>query len=201
MLSRLLASLLLITGTVLSQSVAWTDTPTGIPFQSFLDPVHGIRLSIAFPASTSSTEFVGEIIAPISAKWVGWSLGGGMNYNLLLVAWPWNGAIVPSTRYALGYSAPFVITGPTVTTIAAGSFVNATHWKWLFRCQNCTTWADNSLNTNGYQVFGWALGLTAVSAPANPASSITDHEDFGLWAHDTASAHFSNYNDFLDDSV
>lgn len=61
----------------LAQSVAWTDTETGIPFQSYIDPVHSVRYSIAFPASTTSTEFVGEIIAPIANKWVGLSLGGG----------------------------------------------------------------------------------------------------------------------------
>ena len=79
----------------------WTDSLTGIPFQSFIDPVDNIRLSITFPDSTTATEFVGEIVAPIAAKWAGWSLGGGMNFNLLLVAWPNNNAIVSSTRYAV----------------------------------------------------------------------------------------------------
>ncbi|KAF8593664.1 hypothetical protein BDV93DRAFT_566272 [Ceratobasidium sp. AG-I] len=63
------------------------------------------------------------------------------------------------------------------------------------------THSDNSLNTNGYQVFGWAAGLTPVSAPSNPSSRIVEHEDFALWTHDTASAHFSNHNDVLDGSV
>jgi cellobiose dehydrogenase (acceptor) len=120
MLGRLLLSLIPLAGTgefilqhftnvlysyviiVLSQqSVAWTDPTTGIPFQSYVDPVHGIRLSTAFPAAASPTEFVGEIVAPIAAKWVGWSLGGGMNSNLLLVAWPNGNSIVSSTRYSM----------------------------------------------------------------------------------------------------
>ncbi|KAF8596986.1 hypothetical protein BDV93DRAFT_527730 [Ceratobasidium sp. AG-I] len=201
MLGRLLLSLLPLACTVLSQqSVAWTDSLTGIPFQSYVDPVHGIRLSTAFPASTTSTEFVGEIVAPISAKWVGWSLGGGMNRNLLLVAWPNGNAIVSSTRYSTGYTQPTVITGPTLTTITAGSSVNATHWKWLFRCQGCTTWTDGSLNTNGVQVFGWAYGGGVVT-PSNAASNFAEHDDFGQWGHATSSAHFSNYDDFLDGSA
>ncbi|KAF8596985.1 cellobiose dehydrogenase [Ceratobasidium sp. AG-I] len=201
MLGRLLLALLPLAGTALAQqSVAWVDTLTGIPFQSYIEPVNGIRLSIAFPSSTTSTEFVGEIVAPISAKWVGWSLGGGMNRNLLLVAWPNNNAIVSSTRYSTGYTQPSIITGPTLTTISAGSSVNATHWKWLFRCQGCTTWTDGSLNTNGIQNFGWAYGST-VAAPSNSSSTIGYHNDYDKWDHDTASAHFSTYDDFLDGSA
>jgi len=140
MLGRLLLSLLPLAGTVLSQqSTAWTDSLTGIPFQSFVDPVHGIRISTAFPSSTTATEFIGEIVAPIASKWVGWTFGPGMNSNLMVVAWPNGNSIVASTRYAVGYTQPYVITGPTLTTISAGSSVNATHWKWLFRCQGCTT--------------------------------------------------------------
>ncbi|KAG8745775.1 hypothetical protein FRC10_007036 [Ceratobasidium sp. 414] len=202
MLGRLLLSLLPLAGTVLSQqSTAWTDATTGIPFQSFVDPVHGIRLSTAFPSSTTPTEFVGEIVAPIAAKWVGWSLGGGMNNNLLLVAWPNGNSIVSSTRYTTGYTQPTVITGYTLSTITAGTTVNATHWKWLFRCQGCTSWTGGSMTTNGVQVFGWAYSTLAVDAPANAASTFQEHDDFGLWGHDTASAHYSNYDDFLDGSA
>ncbi|KAG8697384.1 hypothetical protein FRC08_006563 [Ceratobasidium sp. 394] len=202
MLGRLLLSLLPLAGTVFSQqSVPWTDPTTGIPFQSFVDPVHGIRLSIAFPSAASPTEFVGEIVAPISAKWVGWSLGGGMNNNLLLVAWPNGNSIVSSTRYTTGYTQPTVITGYTLTTIAAGTSVGSTEWRWLFRCQGCTSWTGGSMTTNGVQVFGWAYSTVAVTTPSNAASNFQEHDDFGMWGHDTASAHYSNYDDFLDGSV
>ncbi|KAF8605228.1 cellobiose dehydrogenase [Ceratobasidium sp. AG-I] len=202
MLGRLLLSLLPLAGAVLSQqSVAWTDTLTGIPFQSYVDPVHGIRISITFPASTTATEFVGEIVAPIAAKWVGWTFGPGMNSNLMVVAWPNGNNIVASTRYAVGYTQPYVITGPTLTTITAGTSVNATHWKWLFRCQSCTTWADGAMTVNGVQVFGWAYSTVAVDTPSSAASTFAEHTDFGLWAHTTSSAHYSNYDDFLDGSV
>lgn len=203
MLGRLLLSLIPLAGTVLSQqSVAWTDSTTGIPFQSYVDPVHGIRLSIAFPpTSAGSTEFVGEIVAPINAKYVGWSLGGGMNNNLLLVAWPNGNSIVSSTRFTTGYTLPPVITGPTLTTITAGTTVNATHWKWLFRCQGCTTWTGGSMTTNGVQRFGWAYDETAPTTPSDPASRFGLHDDAGTWDHNTAAAHYDNYNDFLDGSA
>jgi len=48
----------------------------------------------------NSSEFIGEIVAPIAAKWAGVSPGGSMLHNLLLVAWPNNGKIVRSARYA-----------------------------------------------------------------------------------------------------
>ncbi|QRV98090.1 GMC oxidoreductase [Ceratobasidium sp. AG-Ba] len=202
MLGRLLLSLLPLAGSVLSQqSSAWTDPSTNIPFQSFVDPVHGIRLSTAFPASTTSTEFVGEIVAPISAKWVGWSLGGGMNNNLLLVAWPNGNSVVASTRYTTGYTMPTVITGYTLTTITAGTSVNSTHWKWLFRCQGCTSWTGGSMTTNGVQVFGWAYSTVGPTTPSSASSAFPEHTDFGNWGHNTASAHYSNYDDFLDGSV
>ncbi|CAE7204138.1 unnamed protein product [Rhizoctonia solani] len=207
MLGRLILSLIPLAGAALAQqSNPWTDPSTNIPFQSFVEPVTGIRLSTAFPSSTSPTEFVGEIVAPITSKWVGWSLGGGMNNNLLLVAWPNGNSIVSSTRMSTGYTQPTVFTGPTLTTIAAGTTVNATHWKWLFRCQGCTSWTSptgvaGSVITNGVQVFGWAQSTVAVDAPANSASTFTEHNTFGLWGHNTADAHYSNYDDFLDGSA
>ncbi|CEL59822.1 Cellobiose dehydrogenase OS=Phanerochaete chrysosporium GN=CDH-1 PE=1 SV=1 [Rhizoctonia solani AG-1 IB] len=207
MLGRLILSLIPLAGAVFAQqSTPWTDPATNIPFESYVNPVNGIRYSIAFPSSTSPTEFVGEIAAPISSKWVGWSLGPGMNGNLLLVAWPNGNSIVGSARMATGYTMPTVVSGPTLTTIAAGSGVNATHWKWLFRCQGCTSWTSpggvaGSMNTNGVQVFGWAQGTTAPATPANPASTFTEHQTFGNWAHVTSTPHFSNYDDFLDGKV
>ena len=40
-----------------------------------------------------------EWIIAIENKWVGVSLGGGMNGNLLVLAWPWKGGIVSSPRF------------------------------------------------------------------------------------------------------
>lgn len=51
-------------------------------------------------SGAQSTEFIGEIVAPVANKWVGVALGGSMLQNLLLVAWPNGNQIVSSTRWA-----------------------------------------------------------------------------------------------------
>jgi cellobiose dehydrogenase (acceptor) len=68
--------------------------------------LYGVEYGFAFPTdadSAHSGEFIGQINAPISAKWVGITLGPGMNNNLLIVAWPNanNNGIVSSTRQAV----------------------------------------------------------------------------------------------------
>ena len=51
-------------------------------------------------SGAQSTEFIGEIVAPVANKWVGVALGGAMSDDLLLVAWPNANQIVASTRWA-----------------------------------------------------------------------------------------------------
>ncbi|KDN51286.1 hypothetical protein RSAG8_00915, partial [Rhizoctonia solani AG-8 WAC10335] len=89
-------------------------------------------------------------------------------------------SIVASTRMSTGYTQPTVVSGFTLSTITAGTTVNATHWKWLFRCQGCTSWptasgTTGSMITNGVQVFGWARSTAAVDTPSNPASTFQEH--------------------------
>ena len=91
--------------TVLSQSSSsYTDPSNGITFQGYSDPVHGVTYGAVFPPLATSgsnpTEFIGEIVAPLAAKWVGLALAGAMLQDLLLVAWPNGNTIVRSTRYA-----------------------------------------------------------------------------------------------------
>ncbi|KAF7979495.1 hypothetical protein HWV62_42342 [Athelia sp. TMB] len=101
MFSRSLLSTLLFLGTVLAQSSRYTDPGNGIVFQGYTDPVHSVTYGAVFPPLTAdSTEFVGEIVAPIANAWVGISLGGEMLDSLLLVAWPNGDSIVSSPRYA-----------------------------------------------------------------------------------------------------
>ena len=89
----------------LSQSSSsYTDPSNGITFQGYSDPVHGVTYGAVFPPLATSgsnpTEFIGEIVAPLAAKWVGLALAGAMLQDLLLVAWPNGNSIVRSTRYA-----------------------------------------------------------------------------------------------------
>ena len=69
-------------------------------FDGITDPTYGVTYGIVLPQANTSTEFIGEIVAPLAAKWVGVAFGGAMIGDLLLVAWPNGNEIVASTRYA-----------------------------------------------------------------------------------------------------
>ena len=74
-----------------------------------------VKIGLVFPTSTTGTEFIGEIVAPIAIKWAGIALGGAMIGNPLLVAWPNGNTIVTSTRWAT-FVHEFVWTQATVLT-------------------------------------------------------------------------------------
>ncbi|KIJ23153.1 iron reductase domain protein, partial [Sphaerobolus stellatus SS14] len=178
----------------------FTDTENGINFQAFTDPVHNVTYAAVFPplvsTGSNSTEFIGEIIAPIANQWVGLSIGGAMLNSLLLVAWPNANAIVSSARFATAYAQPTVYAGPTLTTLPS-SHVNATHWKWVFRCQNCTTWQGGSVNLGETDAWAWAVSTVAVNNPSDPASTFNEHTDFGFWGENVMGAHNANYQSYL----
>ncbi|KAF8307890.1 cellobiose dehydrogenase [Clavulina sp. PMI_390] len=177
------------------QSYAWTDPDTGIPFQTYRDP--GFQISTVFPASTTSTELILQWEVPNAILWAGMTLGAGMNSNLLVLAWPYNGGILSSPRYTTNYDVPTPYAGPTFTTISAGTYINSTHWKWTMRCQNCTSWLSGSMDQTN-QVFGWAVSTTnAVLTPSSTSTSLVEHDDDGLWDHNTGACHDSNYNTYL----
>ncbi|KAH9919454.1 cellobiose dehydrogenase [Epithele typhae] len=162
---NLLLSLLPLAGSganlLLFSAFAQTAAPYKDPDNSFVfdgvtDPVHSVTYGIALPSASTSTEFIGEIVAPIAAKWVGIALGGAMIGDLLVVAWPNGNKIVSSTRYSTVYN------GPTLTTLPQ-SLVNSTHWKYVFRCQNCTSWqGGGSISPTG-SGFSHGLGFFGIS--------------------------------------
>lgn len=78
----------------------YTDSGNGFVFDGITDAVYGVQYGIVLPQADTSTEFIGEIVAPITAKWIGWAFGGAMIGDLLLVAWPNGNEIVASPRYA-----------------------------------------------------------------------------------------------------
>ncbi|EIW75959.1 cytochrome domain of cellobiose dehydrogenase Hp3 Ph 7.5 [Coniophora puteana RWD-64-598 SS2] len=190
---------LAVAGAALAQSSSsYTDPENGITFQGITDPTHNVTYGFVLPTSQNSTgEFIGEVVAPIAAGCVGVALAGQMVGDLLLVAWPDTsaGKIVSTTRYATGYSSPAVYAGPTITDLNSTT-VNATHWKWVYRCENCTTWNGGSLNTNASSAVAWAYSS---SAPVDPTSSNTtfhEHDDFGFFGmawNNASSANYSSY--------
>jgi cellobiose dehydrogenase (acceptor) len=55
------------------------------------------------PLATSGanpTEYLGTIVSPLANQWSGFALSGSMIDSLLIAAWPNNGKIVFTTRYA-----------------------------------------------------------------------------------------------------
>ncbi|KAF7303779.1 Cellobiose dehydrogenase [Mycena indigotica] len=182
---------------VLSQAAApYVDSENGISFWGITDAAHGVTYGHVFPPLATSgaqpTEYIGEIVAPVANKWVGFSMSGSMISSLLIAAWPNNGNIVFTTRYATSNVLPDVYTGPVITTLPS-SHVNSTHWKWVYRCQNCTTWKNGgSIDVNSTSsVPAWCASTIAVDNPANPATTMVQHTDFGFYFFPFGTAHVS----------
>ncbi|KAI3611720.1 cellobiose dehydrogenase [Moniliophthora roreri] len=190
MLGRVTLSLLPLIGTSLAQTAAhYVDPDNGINFYGITDAVHKVTYGYIFPPSEAgSTEFIGEIVAPIDVKWAGVSPGGAMIRNLLLVAWANDGKIVRSNRYATDYVQPIAYEGPIITDLPSSS-VNETHWKWVYRCENCTVWADGSINTDGSGAAAWVVSDVEVDDPSDPQSTFQEHTDFGFYGIDFSAAH------------
>ncbi|KAI0795146.1 hypothetical protein C8Q75DRAFT_530992 [Abortiporus biennis] len=195
-LRRSLLALLPLVGSVIGQTATqYTDPDNGFQFTGLTEPVHGVTYGLVFPPNPT-TEFIGEIVAPIAAKWIGFSLGGAMLQSLLLVAWPNNGQIVTSTRYTTTYDLPTEYDGPTLTTLPS-SLVNSTHWKWVYRCQNCTTWQNGAMPLSSGAALAWAYSDVGVDDPSNPQSTFQEHTDFNFFGIDYTSATNTNYNNYL----
>ncbi|KAF9479511.1 hypothetical protein BDN70DRAFT_858359 [Pholiota conissans] len=199
MLLRLALGALPLIGSALAQTGgAYVDPDNGITFFGYQDPVHLVQYGFSFPplvsTGSNSTEFIGEIVAPIATSWAGVSPGGAMLNNLLLVAWPNAGKIVRSARFATDYVQPTAMTGPVLTDLPSTK-VNSTHWKWVYRCQNCVTWATasgtSSIPIGGFGVPAWAWSNIAVDTPSDPQSTFQEHTDFGFYGLDYSQAHVS----------
>ncbi|KIJ62247.1 iron reductase domain protein [Hydnomerulius pinastri MD-312] len=194
-LSHLLLSLLAISTSVFAQSsTTYTDPDNGITFQGYTDTTTDVTIGLVFPeGSDSNDEFIGEIVSPLTNQWVGVCLGGTMLDNLLLVAWPYEDTVVYSPRYATSYSLPALYEGPTITSLESTS-VNSTYWKWVFRCENCTTWTGGSINlTSTASPLAWALSNTTVDDPADPDSAFAKHTNDGSFEEDFYAAQSAYY--------
>ncbi|KAK7040761.1 hypothetical protein VNI00_009667 [Paramarasmius palmivorus] len=186
-----LIALLPFLSAALSQTAApYTDPDNGITFYGVTDVVHKVTYGFVFPPDETTTEFIGEIIAPVEAKWVGVSPGGSMINNLLIVGYTNGESVVGSTRIASGYSSPQTLAGPTLTNLASTT-VNETHWKWVYRCEDCTSWEGGSLDTSGTGAPAWALGEKAPSDPSDTTSTVPKHDDFGFFGIDFTEARAS----------
>ncbi|KAL8403246.1 hypothetical protein RB594_008492 [Gaeumannomyces avenae] len=175
----------------------YTDQETGIDFvtwspQTGEGGVGGYTFGIALPEDalkTDSKEYIGFLqcskTSPDEAGWCGVAHAGHMVDDLLLVAWPHEGQVLTSFRYASGYYMPALYSGnSTVTQIR--SAVNDTNYELVFRCQDCLWWSEEgyepgSLSTSNpdqYATLGYAQSKAAPQPAGCPGRiGFTFHDD------------------------
>lgn len=124
-----------------------------------------------------------------------------MTQALLLVAWPYNGEVLTSFRFATGYNLPGVYTGnATLTQIS--SKVNDTGFEVIYRCQNCFSWDQEGTSghvetSTGTLILGRASASTVPSNPECPAEiSFRQHESFGQFGAPLAGITKAQYPDW-----
>lgn len=84
-----------------ADTVEYTDTETGIKFQSYTDSDTNISWRIALPETTNgSYDALIQIEGPANLGWIGWAWAGTMAYNPLTVVWPNGNDVVHSSRMA-----------------------------------------------------------------------------------------------------
>ncbi|KAJ7363784.1 cellobiose dehydrogenase [Mycena albidolilacea] len=204
MLVRLCLGVLPFVGAALAQAAAqFTDPDNGITFWGITDAAHSVTYGYVFPPLATSgpnpDEYIATIVSPLANQWSGYALSGSMIDSLLIAAWPNNGKIVFTTRYATTNILPDVYNGPKITTLSTGTYVNSTHWKWVYRCQNCTSWTGGSIDVNSpAAVPAWSSSTIAVDNPADPGTTMVQHTDFGFYFFPFAEAHVtaSVYNNW-----
>lgn len=106
--------------------------------------------------------------------------------NLLLLAYPSEGEVLTSFRWAPTYGPPEVYTGDAELTQVSSS-INATHYSVIYRCANCLQWTQGETSggastSSGYTMLGWAH---TESSPTDGAcadtAGVAQHETQGLF--------------------
>ncbi|KAL2867628.1 cellobiose dehydrogenase [Aspergillus lucknowensis] len=179
-----------------SKPVAYTDPDTGIVFDTWTveesSTAAGLTFGVALPEdalTTDATEFLGYLSCGLTegAGWCGLSLGGSMNSNLLLMAYPQDEDVLTSFRFSSGYSMPDVYAGDANLTQISSS-INDTAFTLLFRCEGCLAWdhegtTGNASTSAGRLTLGWAQGQESPEDGACPDDlSISQHEAQSIWS-------------------
>ncbi|TDZ27319.1 Cellobiose dehydrogenase [Colletotrichum spinosum] len=194
-LAALLAASSLFDGvaTQASAPTIFTDPTTGITFNAWsatnAQTAGGLTYGFALPENAltvDANEYVGYLQCASKngqgTGWCGLSLGGTMTNKLLLMAWPNNGEILTSFRWAPSYDMPPVYSGDAKLT-QISSTINATHYTLVYRCQNCFQWNHDGVTggvstSAGLLVLGWAQGFTSPTNPSCPANiNVLQHEN------------------------
>jgi len=188
----------------LAQSNAeYCDATTNICYSGYTDPDLDITVGFVLPPNDTTepqTEYIVQMVAPVSYGYTGISMSGTMVNGLLFVMWPNDGEIVFSTRWTSGYTQPSAYAGPTITMLP-GSGVNSTYITASFRCQNCTVWEGGSLgsgNLGAFNTIGYVANtMTPVEVPSNPTSAFLEHDQFDFFGCNLTLAQSSQYSSYI----
>lgn len=84
-----------------SQSTSFCDDVTSICYQSYTND-EGVTYRVALPdVSEAPFDTILQVVSPIEYGWSGFSWGGRMAYNPLLVNWVNGEDVISSSRKAL----------------------------------------------------------------------------------------------------
>lgn len=110
-----------------------------------------------------------------------------MIHSLLLVAYPYNGQVLTSFRWATDYFMPDLYSGdgsPTITQIR--SSVNELRYELVYRCQNCFSWDDaegenqgSSNSSEGEIMLGYAQAADGPTNPERPSEITLQYHTLG----------------------
>ncbi|KAI0175427.1 hypothetical protein BJ166DRAFT_621748 [Pestalotiopsis sp. NC0098] len=189
-----------------SDTTAYTDTETGIKFQSYTDTATNVSWRVALPEATDgSYDIIVQIEGPASLGWIGWAWGGTMAYNPLTVTWANSNSVVHSSRMAYGYHSPDVYNETTYQTLK-GTAVTGENFKFTALCKGCSSWTDPDGNQQSLDLtqparLAFALSHTAVAEPGNSASTFDIHDSVGHWYADLAAAKSADFDTWVKDNT
>lgn len=139
--------------------------------------------------TVDATEYIGILRCATKANATGWcgishGESGQMSQALLLMAWPYNGEVMTSFRYATGYNMPGPYKGDAKLT-QISSKVTETGFEVIYRCENCFSWNYNGAtgkvsSKTGLFVLGRAQGSAAVQNPGCPDTITYGFHDLGF---------------------
>jgi len=189
---------ILCLGLVLGASASTVDPNTGIAFESYTSS-KDYTFGIAVPESPGA-DFIGQLVIPTTgAGYGGIALGGQMEDDLLIVAWPNGKDVVASFRYTRVRASPSPYTSSSslsMTPIASGTFVNGTHMSYTFVCSGCITNDAMTFSSNASTIqLGWSLADAAVDNPgsAEGASFVYHSVGDGTYSLDLEAARSAKY--------
>jgi len=95
--------------------------------------------------------------------------------KMLLVAWPYGETAQGSVRLASMKMSPAVYPNAQMVPIAKGTYSKADSWQYTFLCKGCLNGTASFDTAAQSAPFAWAASTSKVSAPQDPATSLTYH--------------------------